>query len=102
MLVRRKNETLTELLTRLDFAIGLALTGDIFTDEVNQRPKGDVDAATCTAVTPESVNLELPSGYLVTGNLWDATGAVTASTLPAATSIPLTVTDKLLIRHLVP
>jgi hypothetical protein len=41
MLVRRKNETLTELLlTRLDYAIGLALTEDIFTDEVNQRPKG--------------------------------------------------------------
>ncbi len=39
MLVRRKNETLTELLTRLDYAIGLALTDDIFTDEVNQRPK---------------------------------------------------------------
>jgi hypothetical protein len=40
MLVRRKNETLTELLTRLDYAIGLALTEDIFTDEVNQRSKG--------------------------------------------------------------
>ncbi|RXH58409.1 hypothetical protein [Granulicella sibirica] len=40
MLVGRKNETLTELLTRLDSAIGLALTEDIFTDEVNQRPKG--------------------------------------------------------------
>jgi hypothetical protein len=40
MLVRRKNETLTQLLTRLDYAIGLALTEDIFTDEVNQRPRG--------------------------------------------------------------
>lgn len=40
MLVRRKNETLTQLLTRLDYAIGLALTEDIFTDEVNQRPEG--------------------------------------------------------------
>ena len=40
MLVRHKNETLTQLLTRLDRAIGLALTEDIFTDEVNQRPKG--------------------------------------------------------------
>ena len=39
MLVRRKNETLTQLLTRLDYAIGLALTEDIFTDEVNQRPQ---------------------------------------------------------------
>lgn len=39
MLVRRKNETLSELLTRLDYAIGLALTEDIFTDEVNQHPK---------------------------------------------------------------
>jgi hypothetical protein len=39
MLVRRKNETITTLLTRLDYAIGLALTEDIFTDEVNQRPK---------------------------------------------------------------
>ena len=35
MLVRRDEETLTELLTRLDYAIGLALTEDIFTDEVN-------------------------------------------------------------------
>ena len=35
-----KNETLTQLLTRLDYAIGLALTEDIFTDEVNQRSKG--------------------------------------------------------------
>lgn len=40
MLVRRKNETLTQLLTRLDYAIGLALTEDIFTDEVNQPPRG--------------------------------------------------------------
>ena len=37
MLVRRKNETLTQLLTRLDYAIGLALTEDIFTDEINDR-----------------------------------------------------------------
>jgi hypothetical protein len=35
MLVRRDDETLTELLTRFDYAIGLALTEDIFTDEVN-------------------------------------------------------------------
>jgi hypothetical protein len=35
MLVRRDDETLTVLLTRLDYAIGLALTEDIFTDEVN-------------------------------------------------------------------
>lgn len=35
MLVRRKNENLTQLLTRLDYAIGLAITEDIFTDEVN-------------------------------------------------------------------
>lgn len=40
MLVRREDETLTQLLTRLDYAIGLALTEDIFTDEVNQRTKG--------------------------------------------------------------
>ena len=40
MLVRHKNETLTQLLTRLDCAIGLALTEDIFTDEINQRSKG--------------------------------------------------------------
>lgn len=39
MLVRRKNETLTQLLTRLDYAIGLALTEDIFTDEVNDPPR---------------------------------------------------------------
>jgi hypothetical protein len=35
MLVRRKNENLTQLLTRLDYVIGLAITEDIFTDEVN-------------------------------------------------------------------
>jgi len=35
MLVRRKNENLTQLLTRLDYAVGLAITEDIFTDEVN-------------------------------------------------------------------
>jgi len=36
MLVRRKGETLTQLLTRLDLAIGRAQTEDVFTDEVNQ------------------------------------------------------------------
>ena len=36
MLVRRNHETLTQLLTRLDLAIGLAITEDIFTDEVNR------------------------------------------------------------------
>ena len=36
MLVRRNHETLTQLLTRLDHAIGLAITEDIFTDEVNR------------------------------------------------------------------
>jgi len=35
MLVRRRGETLTQLLTRLDLAIAKALTEDIFTDEVN-------------------------------------------------------------------
>ena len=35
MLVRCKNENLTQLLTRLGYAIGLAITEDIFTDEVN-------------------------------------------------------------------
>jgi hypothetical protein len=38
MLVRRKGETLTQLLTRLDHAIELAITEDIFTDEVNAQP----------------------------------------------------------------
>lgn len=36
MLVRRKGETLVQLLTRLDLAIARAQTEDIFTDEVNQ------------------------------------------------------------------
>jgi hypothetical protein len=36
MLVRRKGETLVELLTRLDLAIARAQTEDVFTDEVNQ------------------------------------------------------------------
>jgi hypothetical protein len=35
MLVRRNNETMTQLLVRLDQAIGLALAEDIFTDEIN-------------------------------------------------------------------
>ena len=37
MLVRRRGETLAQLLTRLDQAIAKALTEDIFTDEVNAR-----------------------------------------------------------------
>lgn len=35
MLVRRKGETLLQLLARLDFAIARAQTDDVFTDEVN-------------------------------------------------------------------
>ena len=35
MLVRRRGETLTQLLTRLDLAIAKAFTEDIFTDEIN-------------------------------------------------------------------
>ena len=35
MLVRHKNETVTQLLTRLDHAIELALNEEIFTDEIN-------------------------------------------------------------------
>ena len=35
MLVRRKGETLAQLLTRLDLAIAKALEDEIFTDEVN-------------------------------------------------------------------
>jgi len=35
MLVRRKDETLAELLTRLDLAIAKAQTEGIFTDEIN-------------------------------------------------------------------
>jgi len=36
MLVRRDGETLNALLRRLDKAIGLAWSDDVFTDEVNQ------------------------------------------------------------------
>jgi hypothetical protein len=36
MLVRRKRETLLQLLTRLNLAIARAQTEDVFTDEVNQ------------------------------------------------------------------
>lgn len=39
MLVRRKNESLLELLTRLDQAIAKAFNEDIFTDEINPPPK---------------------------------------------------------------
>jgi hypothetical protein len=35
MLVRREGETLAQLLTRLDLAIGKAFTEDVFTDEIN-------------------------------------------------------------------
>jgi hypothetical protein len=35
MLKRRKGKSLTELLSRLDIAIALAHTEDIFTDEIN-------------------------------------------------------------------
>lgn len=35
MLVRRKGETLLQLLTRLDQAVEKALTEDIYTDEIN-------------------------------------------------------------------
>jgi hypothetical protein len=35
MLVRRRGETLTQLLTRLDQAIDKALTEDVYTDEIN-------------------------------------------------------------------
>jgi hypothetical protein len=38
MLVRRKGETLAQLLTRLDAAIALAYNEDKFTDEVNVPP----------------------------------------------------------------
>ena len=38
MLVRRKGETLAQLLTRLDLAIAKAFTEDIFTDEINPPP----------------------------------------------------------------
>ena len=38
MLVRRKGETLVQLLTRLDLAIAKAYTEDIFTDEINPPP----------------------------------------------------------------
>ena len=35
MLKRREGETLGQLLTRLDLAIGKAFTEDVFTDEIN-------------------------------------------------------------------
>lgn len=38
MLVRRKGETLAQLLTRLDLAIARAQTDDVFTDEINNPP----------------------------------------------------------------
>jgi hypothetical protein len=38
MLVRRKGETLAQLLTRLDLAIAKAYTEGIFTDEINPPP----------------------------------------------------------------
>jgi hypothetical protein len=39
MLRRRQGETLAQLLTRLDQAIGTALADDIFTDEINPPSK---------------------------------------------------------------
>jgi hypothetical protein len=41
MLVRRDGETLGALLKRLDKAIGLAWSDDVFTDEVNGAPEHD-------------------------------------------------------------
>jgi len=38
MLVRHRGETLGQLLTRLDRAIGKAINEDIFTDEINPPP----------------------------------------------------------------
>ena len=38
MLVRRRGETLAQLLARLDQAIDKALTDDIYTDEINPPP----------------------------------------------------------------
>jgi hypothetical protein len=38
MLVRRKGETLAQLLARLDLAIAKAYDEDIFTDEINTPP----------------------------------------------------------------
>jgi hypothetical protein len=35
MLKRREGETLAQLLTRLDLAIGKAFTEEVFTDEIN-------------------------------------------------------------------
>lgn len=37
MLVRRDGETLSALLKRLDKAVGMAWSDDVFTDEVNER-----------------------------------------------------------------
>jgi len=37
MLRRQEGETLKQLLTRLDFAIALAMADDVFTDEVNTQ-----------------------------------------------------------------
>jgi hypothetical protein len=37
MLVRRKGETLIQLLTRLDQAIDKAYSEDVFTDEINPK-----------------------------------------------------------------
>ena len=39
MLVRRRGETLAELLTRLDLAIAKAFNENIFTDEINPSSK---------------------------------------------------------------
>ncbi len=39
MLVRREGETFLQLLQRLDLAVALAFTEDIFTDEVNTQPR---------------------------------------------------------------
>jgi hypothetical protein len=35
MLVRRRGETLAQLMTRLDLAIAKANTEDVYTDEIN-------------------------------------------------------------------
>jgi hypothetical protein len=39
MLKRQKGESLAQLLSRLDLAIALAHTEDVFTDEINPQTK---------------------------------------------------------------
>ena len=67
-----------------------------------EKPSYDVNADTAIAVAPEQVTLQSPRLVsTATAYQFDTAGKVATSALPAGTSFPLTVTDKLMLVKLV-